>query len=296
MTPVTITNTKDKDVTFDEMSIADFNTAIKPKVHGSWNLHECLPSGMDFFILLSSVAGIVGTYGQSNYAAGNTYQDALAAFRVTEGEKAFTIDLGGMESVGYIAERNLGEVLGAEFFGTLSERELHAILEYCCDPHTPLQTPSTCQIVTGIDPPAVLAARGVEEPYWMHGKLFKPLYQMLSATSNMQSNSSDTVTNYRELISAAESLQQVRHIIIGGLQTRLSNSLGIEIENIDPSRPMHTFGVDSLSAVEVRTWFRNAVGVDITVFDILGNSSIEQLAQRVAPTSSFITEALRRDE
>ena len=285
-----------KDVTFDKMNIDDFNNAVKPKVDGSWNLHKCLPSGMDFFVLLSSVAGIVGTYGQSNYAAGNTYQDALAAFRVFKGEKAFAIDLGGMESVGYIAERNLGEVLGAEFFGTLSERELHAILEYCCDPHTPLQTPTTCQIVTGIDPPSVLAARGVEEPYWMHAKLFKSLYQIPSPTSNFQNSSNDAAINYGDLIAAAENLQQIADIIISGLQTRLSSSLGMEVENIDPSRPMHTFGVDSLSAVEVRTWFRNEVGVDITVFDILGNSSIEQLVRRVAATSSFVAEALRREE
>jgi hypothetical protein len=51
----------------------------------AWNLHHCLPRDMDFFILLSSVAGLVGNRGQANYAAGNTFQDALASHRVSLG-------------------------------------------------------------------------------------------------------------------------------------------------------------------------------------------------------------------
>jgi len=44
--------------------------AIRPKVQGSWNLHENLPKNLDFFVLLSSSAGIAGSRGQANYAAG----------------------------------------------------------------------------------------------------------------------------------------------------------------------------------------------------------------------------------
>ena len=38
---------------------------------GSWNLHELMPRDLDFFIMLSSLAGILGNRGQSNYRAGN---------------------------------------------------------------------------------------------------------------------------------------------------------------------------------------------------------------------------------
>jgi hypothetical protein len=49
----------------------------------------------------------------------------------------------------------------------------------------------------------------------------------------------------------------------------------------------------TLFAVELRTWFRNIVGIDITVFDILGNKSIAELAVAMAPKSEFLSESLR---
>jgi len=275
------------------MSFEEFHSVLKPKVDGSWNLHSQLPSGMDFFVLLSSVAGVIGTYGQSNYAAGNTYQDALAAHRISNGEKAISIDLGSIKDVGYIAEKGMVEIVDSLSLTSISEKEFLAIIEHACNPNLPVQPPASCQIITGIDPPSVLEERGVEEPYWMQGPLFKPLYQMTSPLVHSKSSTTDTATNYRELIAAAESLQDVTDIIIVGLQHKLSATLGVEIENIDTSRPMHTYGVDSLSAVEVRTWFRNAVGVDIDVFEILGNSSIAQLAGRVASTSLFVGIAVK---
>ena len=88
---------------FKNMPSESLNAALRPKVQGSWNLHQ-LPKGMDFFVLLSSYAGIIGGLGQANYASGNTYQDALARHRVAHGEKAVALDLGIVESVGMVFE------------------------------------------------------------------------------------------------------------------------------------------------------------------------------------------------
>ena len=52
------------------MTHQQWEGCIKPKVHGSWNLHEHLPIDMDFFVCLSSAAGVAGSLGQGNYAAG----------------------------------------------------------------------------------------------------------------------------------------------------------------------------------------------------------------------------------
>lgn len=69
-------------------------TVIQSKARSSWNLHHQLPENLKFFVLLASVSGIIGSVGQSNYAAGNSYQDALARYRVSIGQKAVSIDLG----------------------------------------------------------------------------------------------------------------------------------------------------------------------------------------------------------
>jgi hypothetical protein len=76
------------------MTYDDWVAATRPKIQGSQNLHELMPQDLDFFVLLSSSAGVIGARGQANYAVGNTFQDALAAHRRSKGLKAVSLDLG----------------------------------------------------------------------------------------------------------------------------------------------------------------------------------------------------------
>lgn len=65
---------------FEGMNIEDWNPVTRPKVHGTWNLHNAtLASGcnLDFLLLFSSLSGIVGQVGQANYASANTFLDAF---------------------------------------------------------------------------------------------------------------------------------------------------------------------------------------------------------------------------
>lgn len=82
------------------MTYDDWTTAIAPKIQGSWNLHTLLPQDMDFFVFLSSSAGVIGARGQSNYAAGNGFQDALAHHRRSKRMAAVSLDLGPVLGAG----------------------------------------------------------------------------------------------------------------------------------------------------------------------------------------------------
>ena len=87
---------------FDTMSMADFSSPLASTVSGSWNLCKALSKHrLSFFIFLFSVSGVCGTHGQANYAAGNTYQDALAGYLVSLGEPAASVALGKFESIGH---------------------------------------------------------------------------------------------------------------------------------------------------------------------------------------------------
>lgn len=86
------------------MTLDQWNEALRSKVQGSNNLDRHLPTQLDFFIFLSSVCGIIGASGQSNYAFGCAYQDALARSKVAMRQKAVSIDLGIAEGVGYTAK------------------------------------------------------------------------------------------------------------------------------------------------------------------------------------------------
>ncbi|KAL4936894.1 KR domain-containing protein [Aspergillus oleicola] len=119
-----------KNARFDAMSKSDFEAALRPKVMGSWNLHTLLPRDLDFFILCASISGVIPSFGQTNYAAGNTFQDALARYRVQRGEKAVSIDMGMFVDAGFVATHaGLADQLQARGSVPLYMEDLLRLLE-----------------------------------------------------------------------------------------------------------------------------------------------------------------------
>lgn len=83
---------------------SNFERALLPKLDAPWLLHR-LTQGMplDFFVLFSSAASVMGSQGQANYAAGNAFLDALAHFRQSNGLAALSINWAGWENLGMTA-------------------------------------------------------------------------------------------------------------------------------------------------------------------------------------------------
>lgn len=160
------------------MTHNEWNIAVDSKVKSTWNLHTLLPQQLDFFIMLSSLAGIIGTLGQSNYGAGNTFQDCMARYRTANGLKATALDLGWIGDVGIIAENQdyrRGREAAADMI-EIYESELHAILDWFCNPdlenpaydehvQTLIGLPDADQLrAAGTEPPAAMQTANASEP------------------------------------------------------------------------------------------------------------------------------------
>ncbi len=78
-----------------------FNSVIKPKIHGTWILDSLTKSdSLDFFVLFSSVASLIGYPGQGDYTAANSYLDSYAAYRSKQGKKTLSINWSAWKETG----------------------------------------------------------------------------------------------------------------------------------------------------------------------------------------------------
>ena len=279
------------------MSIENFQAAIRPKAQGSWNLHLQLPQNIDFYILLSSTGGVIGSRGQGNYAAGNTYQDALARYRVSRGLRCVSLDLGMILAVGFAAEnRDVTKRLGVTYRG-IREAELHAVLDYLCDPSRVLSSPTDAQIVTGLERPiSKMSTRGGDKLYWLDKPMFRSLLN--TAVDKTHSNThvdSESETDYGALLNSARNLDDAAIVVTKALANRLSTILGLGQKDIDIQKPMQMLGVDSLVAVEVRYWLRMHFKAELSIFEMLGNTSLAALGYSIASKSELFNSTSKED-
>ncbi|KAL4747556.1 hypothetical protein BDW72DRAFT_209502 [Aspergillus terricola var. indicus] len=285
-----------RDNLFPKMSYTDWNISTSSKVAGSWNLHQLLPSGqqLDFFILISSVNGIFGSRAQANYAAGNAFKDALARHRISHGQKAVSIDLGLMVHEGVVAEnasllasiRRIGHLMDIE------AAELLALLEYYCDPHLPILPLEDSQVLVGIEMPAAVVAKGVTLHHSIRRPMFSHLFRVdllphmhAHSPSRIDNRTSSTATDHPKLLSSTPSTDDAVALITEWACARVAQILGRSAADIEATKPIHVYGIDSLVAVDLRNWFEQEIGVHVTVFDLMGNVPLRELCCAAARES-----------
>ncbi|BAZ45335.1 beta-ketoacyl synthase [Chondrocystis sp. NIES-4102] len=94
---------------------ARFESAIAPKLVGAWNLHQLTKNlDLDFFVLFSSVASLIGSPGQSNYTVANSGLDAIARYRHAQGLPALSINWGAWGDGGMAVEQGFN-IPGLDF-------------------------------------------------------------------------------------------------------------------------------------------------------------------------------------
>ncbi|KAI1326775.1 putative polyketide synthase [Xylariaceae sp. FL0255] len=272
---------------FSKMTYDEWKDAVAPKVQGSWNLHLELPKGLDFFVMLSSVMGILGTGSLAGYNAGNTYQDALARHRVAAGENAVALDIGGVVDEGYLTElKNFrAGMQRSNEYVSLRAEEVCALLDIYCSPSKAMGVDngekSYCQILVGLRPPShwksiQATPFTLSQPLWGHMH-HVPVPDGHGAEGR-ETGSSSGAESSRErerilALVASGSLAEAGEAACSALVDRVSSLLATPAARIDKHKSMQAYGIDSLSAIDLRNWVGEIFSADLPVFEILGGAN-----------------------
>ncbi|KAE9379717.1 polyketide synthase [Stipitochalara longipes BDJ] len=268
-----------KDSIFKNMTLEDWTATIRPKVHGSFNLHKHLPKDLQFFVMLSSALGVIGYRGQANYQSGNGFQDALAEHRISQGLPALSIDLGNLAGVGWMGSEHQDlstKHLRIAGLGETSLDHISTLMAASSDSYKPKHP----QVILG------LPSNHIGEPYyWMHPARFSALRAPLDGKylKNKNGTADTTIKRpLREELPQTADLQAAVRLVTKRLGEWLTRLMAVPLEDIDLQKPLSTYGVDSLVAVELRNWIAKDAGLEISVFDITRNVAITQLCYEIA--------------
>ena len=287
-----------RDTVFENMSLNDWTIGLRPKVQGTWNLHQYFDCErpLDFMVFASSISGLIGNPGQAQYDAGNSYQDHLAHYRRARGLRAVSINLGVMLDVGVIAESVEHNFKVWEQALGIREPVFHALMKSVINGQQQKRgvgEDCPAQISTGLGTADMLALRHLPSPPWFQDSRFGPL-AVASTSAGNAGGEGARVTPTAPLTSRlTEAGNKQDHaaateIITGALVKKTADILRIPPSEIDPSRPMYSYGVDSLVAMEVRNWITSEMKANLTLLDILAAVPMETTAAQIAQKSKLV--------
>lgn len=201
-----------EDVLFDDLEFESMERSMKPKVLGSKLLDEAFyDTPLDFFIMFSSVAGVVGNTGQGTYAAANMYMAGLVLKRRKRGVVGSAIAYSPLMGLGYInrTDETMGDKFRSMGISLLSETDFHyafaeAIKEGQAKCH------DRAELITGCSP-MVLADV-------VRGRIRSDIrfsHLNLERTTGKAGSGSGANSSVKAQLQQASSLEEVQDIILG---------------------------------------------------------------------------------
>jgi acyl transferase domain-containing protein/acyl carrier protein len=247
-----------------------FLAVMRPKIHGAWNLHELtLDQPLDFFVLFSSAASLIGSPGQGNYAAANAFMDVLAHHRRSMGYPALSINWGRWGEVGQATIGERGERLDFRGFASMKPEDGLTIL-------------------------GKLLRQSISQVGVMSFNLRKwiQFYPRLSKSSffahliEEEAGKQDEVYGTgnrrltREMLLAIDA-EQRRQVTGNYLSEQIASVLNLSSSKLDAHQQLNRLGIDSLMSVELKNRISSDLHVTVPVATFLRGVTLEQLTAQI---------------
>ncbi|PQE07594.1 carnitine O-acetyltransferase protein [Rutstroemia sp. NJR-2017a BBW] len=266
------------------MTMDQFSEVVQTKVQGTEYLVKLLPpSSLDFFVILSSIVGIIGGPIQGNYAAASTFQGAYARYLTSIGQPVTTLDLGWIQGAGYVEESAVASAFIEEKgmkpvpLNTLLQALSYAITR---KPENADQS----QLMVGLS--HTLKSRFLRVPKFS----FVQVRQSLESSSNVSSAGPSATQSIQQTIQNCKSLDEATTFISEKLLEKISLLMAIPLSNLRLEASSSDYGIDSLIAIELKNWMRLELGCNLGTFEILGSNTIANLGELAAQRSRWLAE------
>lgn len=249
-----------------------FERVMSPKVAGGWNLHQMtLGTPLDFFVSFSSVASMLGSPGQGNYASANAFLDALAHHRRASGLAALTVNWGPWEAVGMTADKTKRDIArwAAGGMGTVPpDQGLSALGE--------LLRQYRAQV--GVLP--------IAWPKFLKQSPKSEGQAILAEIANEYSEKAKQKTRTRKRSDVLDQLKSATEekrgeLLRGYVGEQVAKTLGTGAAQLDRSQALKDMGLDSLMAIEVKNQIEADLDIELPIESFTEETNTSGLADTV---------------
>jgi acyl carrier protein len=243
---------------------------LAPKMAGAWNLHLATKDRpLDFFVVYSSAAAVIGNEGQSAYGAANLFLDGLAHYRRARGLPATSVAWGAIGDVGYLADRAVVRKALAERFGVNAMPAAKALERLD-------------RAIQDGDPYIILA-----EMNW--SRLFRTdhiaaLRRFTDLKAEVElGGPEDAEAGLEDLRALIANLPRAEAVAIvqQSLVRQIAQVLRIPPGKLDAERSLLELGMDSLMVVEMQMAVEKNLGVGLSTAELIDKPTIAALSARL---------------
>ncbi|WP_433550579.1 SDR family NAD(P)-dependent oxidoreductase [Micromonospora zamorensis] len=243
-----------EDTPVASLTPGQLDAVLKPKIDAAWNLHEQTRHlNLSAFVLYSSISGTLGAPGQANYAAANTFLDALAHHRHTQGLPATSLAWGLWEDTSAATER-------------LTRADLARMRRSGVLPLSTQEGLALFDAAVGLPSPSLVAAR-------------LDARAVNGTTRSRRTASGGTAASLLQRLTAL-SVPERHDAAVELVRAHAGTVLGHDgAETVAADRPLKELGFDSLTAVELRNRLNAATGLRLPTTVVFDHPTVIALAE-----------------
>jgi len=259
-----------RDMFISQMSKELFDDVYETKVVSNWLLHKYFENQpLDFFVVFSSVAALIASAGQANYAAANAFLDGLIAYRRKNGLAGLSIGWGPWE-VGMIKDLNLMSVYRKKGLEPISAERGIQTLERLINQNIPYTA------VLEADWQAFKEASAKSRTPYLNEWLEKGLAE---GETELKTDA-EILREFQEAYISTEKESRIQ-LLEEQMINIVAKALHMKYEDIEMEKTLPELGLDSMVATELRNKIELRLGVNLTVIDLLSSQSLRIQIEKV---------------